>query len=180
MEKFSSVNQLSQIPAHPWRTQPPVGESRAICLGYNRCMAEFKFRIPLEVRYGDLDPQWHVNNARYLSFLEQGRMNYLIHLGLWDGLDFNRLGLIVADVHIAYRAPILFGQSIYLEQRVSRLGNKSLTFEYRICDEATGAALATAESIMVAYDYNAHQSIPVPDLWRERIGAYEGWSKDNE
>lgn len=140
-------------------------------------MGRFRFRIPLEVRYGDLDPQWHVNNARYLSFLEQGRIAYLVHLGLWDGQDFNNLGLIVADIHVSYLAPILLFQKIYLEMCTSRIGNKSLTFAYQICDEQTGQALATAETVMVAYDYHTHQSIPVPAHWRSTIAAFEGWEK---
>ena len=67
-------------------------------------MSVFRFHIPIDIRYGDLDPQWHVNNARYLTFLEQGRMEYLRALNLWDGEDFFKLGLIVADIHIAYLA----------------------------------------------------------------------------
>ena len=137
-------------------------------------MADFHFHIPLEVRYGDLDPQWHVNNVRYLSYLEQGRLAYLVHLGLWDGQDFNRLGMIVADVHIAYLAPIMLFQKVRLDMRTARLGNKSLTFEYQIVDEASGQVLARAESVMVAYDYAAHSSIPLPDDWRQKITRFEG------
>ena len=137
-------------------------------------MADFHFHIPLEVRYGDLDPQWHVNNARYLSYLEQGRLAYLLHLGLWDGQDFNQLGMIVADVHIAYLAPILLWQKARLDMRTARLGNKSLTFEYQIVDETTGQLLARAESVMVAYNYAAHSSIPLPDDWRQKITRFEG------
>ena len=37
-------------------------------------MADFRFYHPIEVRYGDLDPQGHVNNARYLTYLEQARI----------------------------------------------------------------------------------------------------------
>ena len=59
---------------------------------YNRQMANFRFILPLEVRYADLDPQWHVNNTRYLTYLEQGRMAYLVHLGLWDGKDSTSWG----------------------------------------------------------------------------------------
>ena len=137
-------------------------------------MPEFRFHIPIEVRYGDLDPQWHVNNARYLSFLEQARMSYLVQLGLWDGLDFNRLGLIVADIHISYLAPMLIFHNYRLDQRVARLGNKSLIFEYQLVDEASGERMATAEAVMVAYDYDSHSSIPVPDNWRRKISEYEG------
>ena len=128
----------------------------------------------LEVRYGDLDPQWHVNNARYLSFLEQARMSYLVQLGLWDGQDFKRLGLIVADIHISYLAPMLIFHKYRLDQRVARLGNKSLIFEYQLVDEASGERMAVAEAVMVAYDYDSHSSIPVPDAWRRKISEFEG------
>ena len=38
-------------------------------------------------------------------------------------------------------------------------------------------AVARAESVMVAYDYEGHMSIPVPDLWRQKITAFEGWTE---
>lgn len=137
-------------------------------------MPAYRFHIPIEVRYADLDPQWHVNNVRYLAYLEHARLTYLVQLGLWDGVDFNRLGLIVADIHIAYIAPMLLWQKVRLEMRVAKIGNKSLTFEYRLVDETNGEILATAESVMVAFDYNTQKSIPVPADWREKISAFEG------
>ncbi len=137
-------------------------------------MSEFRFHLPIEVRYGDLDPQWHVNNARYLTFLEQGRMEYLRALGLWDGEDFFNLGLIVADVHIAYLAPMFLGQKVRLDMRVSKLGRKSLVFEYRLVDDGNEKPLAKAESVMVAFDYRAHASIPLSEDWRKKICDFEG------
>ena len=137
-------------------------------------MESFKFFYPLQVRYADLDPQWHVNNAHFLMFLEQTRFAYLIETGLFDGKSFFDLGLIVADVHVTYRAPIDLSQKIRVGCRVSRIGNKSLTFEYQIEEESTGLVFATAETIMVAYDYHAHRSIPVSEEWRKKIAAYEG------
>ncbi len=41
---------------------------------YNRRMTDFRFFHPVEVRYGDLDPQGHLNNAKYLTFFEQARV----------------------------------------------------------------------------------------------------------
>lgn len=136
-------------------------------------MPDFHFSIPIDIRYGDLDPQWHVNNARTVSLIEHGRLAYLVRLGLWDGKDFNALGLIVADVHVTYLEPLMLWESYRVDVRVSRLGNKSLTFEYQIVDTATGCITTRAETIMVAYDYNAHQSIPVPQSWRDAITAFE-------
>jgi acyl-CoA thioester hydrolase len=141
-------------------------------------MSYFHFYYPIQVRYGDLDPQWHVNNAHFITFIEQARFAYLVELGLFDGISFVDLGLIVADVHMAYLAPIALGQSIRVGVRVSRIGKKSLTFEYRIEDETTTLLLATAETVMVAYDYHSHASQPVSAAWREKIEQYESKSYD--
>jgi acyl-CoA thioester hydrolase len=137
-------------------------------------MADYRFSIPITVRYGDLDPQWHVNNARFLTYYEQARLSYLVHLGLFNGEDFFNLGMIVADVHIAYLAPIQMLEKIKVQMRVSRLGNKSMNMEFAIVNEETGEVKSTAEFVMVAYDYNAQKSVPVWPEWREKISAFEG------
>ena len=129
---------------------------------------------PIQVRYGDLDPQGHVNHARYLTYAEQARVSYLVELGLWDGVSFLDLGLIVADVHLSFLAPIVIGQATQVGARVTRIGNKSIHFEYQIKDEDTGQVMARGESVMVAFDYRAGVSIPVPPAWREKISAFEG------
>jgi acyl-CoA thioester hydrolase len=137
-------------------------------------MSKFHFYYPLQIRYGDLDPQWHLNNAHTVILFEQGRFAYIQKLGLWDGKDFNKLGLIVADVHVAYLAPVLFNQNVHAGVRVSRLGNKSLVFEYSLEDRDSGEVLAKAETVMVAYDYLTRQSMPIPEDWRAIIRAFEG------
>lgn len=141
-------------------------------------MSAFHFLYPLQIRYGDLDPQWHLNNAHTVTLIEQGRTAYLIHLGLWDGLDFDALGMIVADVHVTYLAPVTLRQKVQLGVRVARIGNKSLLFDYQLEDCDTGKPLATAKTVMVAFDYRSHQSIPVPDDWRKKIREFEGEEVD--
>jgi acyl-CoA thioester hydrolase len=137
-------------------------------------MKPFHFYLPLQIRYGDLDPQWHLNNAHTLILIEQGRFAYIQKLGLWDGKDFFQLGLIVADVHVAYLAPVLFDQNVHVGVRVARIGSKSMVFEYSLEDRDSGQVLAKAETVMVAYDYPTRQSIPVPADWRAKIQAFEG------
>ena len=117
-------------------------------------MNKFNFILPIQVRYGDLDAQWHVNNTKFLNYVEQGRFAYIMNLGLFDGKSFLDLGLIVADVHMSYQAPIELGQNIQVAVRVAHIGNKSLRFEYEIQDLDTGKPLATAETVMVSFDYH--------------------------
>jgi acyl-CoA thioester hydrolase len=137
-------------------------------------MAEYHHYVTMQVRYGDLDPQGHVNNARYLTFLEQARVDYLIYLGIWDGIHFLTLNWIVAETRMTYLTPIRFGQTISIGLKVTRLGNKSLDFQYDILDKSTGQQMATGTTVMVAYDYIEEHSIPIPDDCRQKIAQFEG------
>ena len=142
-------------------------------------MNEFRFYHPIEVRYSDLDPQGHVNNAKFLTYLEQARIEYIGKLGLWDGSSFLDVGIILADAHITFRAPILFGQQVQVGVCVSRLGNKSLNMEYRLENINSGKPHADASTVLVAYDYRNKQTIPIPQKWREAIKAFEHLMEEN-
>lgn len=137
-------------------------------------MPGYRFICPIQVRYGDLDPQGHVNNAGILTYIEQARITYLQKLELWNGTSYLDLGLIVADVHVSYLVPIYLNQNVQAGMRVSRIGNKSLIFEYALEDGATHTPLAKGEAVMVAYDYHQKTSIGVPEDWREKIARFEG------
>lgn len=137
-------------------------------------MSDFRFYYPVQVRYSDLDAQWHVNNARFLSIVESARLDYLRHLGLWDGSSFLDLGVIVADIHVAYLAPIDLDDEIQVGVRISRIGNKSMTFETEIQNVEDGSLKAKSEVVVVAYDYHTLKTIPVPEEWRKRIQEFEG------
>jgi acyl-CoA thioester hydrolase len=138
-------------------------------------MSPFNFYHDIEVRYGDLDPQGHVNNARYFTYIEQARIHYLFHLGLIKrGQSFLEVGVILADAHLTFKASIQFGQAVRVGVRTTRLGNKSLDMEYRIEDADSGKELATGSTALVAYDYRTSQTVPIPDAWREKIRQFEG------
>jgi len=140
-------------------------------------VTHFRFYHPVEVRYGDLDPQGHVNNAKYLTYFEQARIAYIQHLGLWDGSDFMSIGVILADVHLTFRSPVRFGQKIQVGVCISHLGTKSLRMEYSLVDLLNGQEVAAGSSVQVTYDYNNQSTIPIPENWRQIISAFEDLSK---
>ena len=138
-------------------------------------MAQYRFYHSIEVRYGDLDPQGHVNNAKHLTYFEQARIQYMIELGLFTkDQSFMEIGVILADVHIVYLEPIYFGQNIKVGVHAGRLGNKSMTWEQNILDAETGKELAKGEVIMVTYDYKEEKTVSIPQEWREKITQFEG------
>jgi acyl-CoA thioester hydrolase len=137
-------------------------------------MATFHFYHLIEVRYGDLDPQGHVNNAKFLTYMEQGRVFYLKQLKLWEGGSFLNMGIILADVQITFKKAIQFGDPIRLGVRISRLGNKSMTSDYQLEDARDGSLFATGSSVLVAYDYLQKRTVPIPGEWRKTIQQFEG------
>jgi acyl-CoA thioester hydrolase len=137
-------------------------------------MTDYHFHHPTEIRYGDLDPQGHVNNAKHLTYFEQARIAYMIELGLFTkDQSFMEVGVILADIHITYLAPIYFGEQIKVGVRAAKLGNKSMTWEQNIVNAKTGKELSRGEVVLVAYDYREEKTINIPHEWREKIKQFE-------
>ena len=141
---------------------------------YNASMSNFKFFFPIDVRYGDLDPQGHVNNAATITYLEHARVSYIRHLNLWDGRSFLDIGFILARIELDYRAPILITDNVEIGVMVSRLGNKSLDMDYLVRNQDTGAIYAEGKTVQVAFDYKEGKTIPLQENWRNIIQDFEG------
>ncbi|MEJ2411639.1 MAG: thioesterase family protein [Anaerolineales bacterium] len=137
-------------------------------------MSAFRFFHPLTIRYGDLDPQGHVNNAVFLTYLEHARVAYIRQLDLWDGRSFLDIGFILARVELDYRAPIQLTDNVEVGVHTSRLGNKSLDMEYLIREQEGELIFAEGKTVQVAYDYQQGITIPLLDSWRDVIMSYEG------
>jgi acyl-CoA thioester hydrolase len=131
----------------------------------------FRVHCPIEVRFRDCDAMGHVNNAVYLTYLEQARFAY------WNAADIGRLAgevsYIIARVEIDFRAPATTGQMLDVAIAVTGLGRTSFSMAYEIRD-GEGRLVATAKSVQVAYDYAAGKAVVLPDAIRQRIREFEG------
>lgn len=136
-------------------------------------MGDYRFFQPIEIRYGDIDAQRHVNNARYFTFIEQARVRYLMNLGLWRATDFDQIGIILAEQACTYLAPITLQHEIEVGVRTERMGSKSIEMSYCLRDVTSQQELATGSAILVAYDYQLEESITIPAAWREIIEGFE-------
>ena len=138
-------------------------------------MSAFRFFHPVEVRYGDLDAQGHLNNAKYLTFFETGRIHYFTNLGLFTpGQSFMDIGVIMAEARVIFHAPVEYGTPVKVGVRTSKLGGKSMIVDQNIVHAETGAVLASGQVVLVAFDYHTNKSTPIPDVMREKIAAFEG------
>jgi acyl-CoA thioester hydrolase len=142
---------------------------------------DFAHRHDVEVRLADTDAMGHVNNARYLTYVEIARVAY------YEEVTGNALpvathgaeeGMILAEIRMTYRSPAFYGETLTVETRVERIGRTSFGMVHRMTapESRYGPArlVAVADSTLVSYDYAAEQPIPVPDQWREAMSRYEG------
>ncbi len=135
----------------------------------------FHHESDIQIRFCDLDGLNHVNNANYLSFIELARTQYFNHTIRME-VDHSRYSVILAKATIDYKVPILWGDTIKVYTRCSRLGNKSFDLEYAIVNTKHDepVEVATAHTIMVTYDYKDERSIVLLPEWRQALIDYEG------
>jgi acyl-CoA thioester hydrolase len=120
-------------------------------------MHDFPFVRRERVRFRDCDAMGHVNNAVYSTFLEEARIEVL------DGLT----DVILARVEIDFRAELRAGEEIEIGTRCSRIGTKSLELEHEI--RTGGRVAAEARSVLVGYDYERAESVPLSEELKARL-----------
>lgn len=127
-------------------------------------------RVPLSVRWRDLDAFNHVNNSKFLSYLEEARLRWMVTLpGEW--IDEN-VAPVVAAAHVNYRRPIAWPNEIVVELFVERLGNTSLTIGHRILDRDDDTVLfADGNVVMVWIDKQRGQPAALPEAVRAACSA---------
>lgn len=136
-------------------------------------MEKFSYFHLNTVRYADLDPQGHVNNAVYLTYLESARLGYYEETGIWRKDSGDLTGMVVAHIDIDYLSPVTLGQHLRVGIRQVRIGNKSLTLAFEMVSLPDNTLVARGTSVMVAYDNDTQQSIPFPEEWRHKIEEFE-------
>ena len=135
------------------------------------------FTHQLEVRFRDCDAMGHVNNAVYLTYLEQARFAHWRANGL-SGRTLDSApaegggpaipGVIVARVEIDYRRPAKHGDVLRVHLGVAAIGRTSFTYEYEIVD-AADALIAAARTVIVRFDYAAGRPVPVSDEMKDAL-----------
>lgn len=122
-------------------------------------------RIPISVRWRDMDSMGHVNNAKYISYLEEARVRWLLTI---PGVSMtDRIAPVVAANNINYKRPLTWPNDIVVELYVDRLGSSSVTIGHRIVDQQEGDVLYSDGNVVVVWmDTQTGRSAPLPEAIR--------------
>jgi len=119
----------------------------------------------MTVRWRDMDAMGHVNNAKYISYLEEARVRWMLGV---PGVSMNdAVAPVVAATHVNYRAPIVWPDDIVVELFVERLGSSSVTIGHRITSLEDESVLYSDGHVVVVWmDTRSGRSAPLPDAIR--------------
>ena len=133
-------------------------------------LEDFPFRLSDNVRFGDLDPNQHVNNAVYATYFETGRVT-LMKLPEY-GLTPPGFAWIMVRLDMHFRAELHWPGTIELGLGVVKLGRTSVTFEQVVF--SNGQCIASATSVGVLLDEATRRPAP---LTAEVIEKFKPWHK---
>jgi len=120
-------------------------------------LEDFPYRLSDNVRFGDLDPNQHVNNAVYATYFETGRVTLMKDPQY--GLTPPGLAWIMVRLDIHFRAELRWPGKIELGLGVSKFGRTSVTFDQVVFSE--GKCVASAVSVGVLIDDATRRPTPL-------------------
>ena len=131
-------------------------------------LENYPYRLTDNVRFADLDPNQHVNNAVYASYFETGRVTLVKDRSF--GLMPPGLGWVLVRLDIHFRAELHWPGTIELGLGVSRLGTTSVSYQQVVFSE--GRCVASADATTVLVDDATRKPAP---LTAELIGNLQPW-----
>lgn len=119
--------------------------------------------IQIEVRPTEIDVMGHVNNAKYLEYMEWGREDWYNRSQLpFDVFTEMGIGTVTVHIDINYRKEALLGEKLRIFTRPLRKGRSSFVLEHRILNEQE-ELVADARVTGVTIDLKARKSVPLPE-----------------
>jgi thioesterase-3 len=125
----------------------------------------------IRVRGFHLDLYGHVNNARYLEFLEEARWDLLEGEPGLQWWHDQGLAFVVASIAINYRRPAGLGTDLEIRSTMQRLGGRSAVIHQDVIDLADGKVVADADVTFVVVSRATGRPVAIDGPVREALGG---------
>jgi acyl-CoA thioester hydrolase len=122
-------------------------------------LEDFPYRLSDNVRFADLDPNQHVNNAVYATYFETGRVTLVKDRSF--GLVPQGLSWMLVRLDIHFRAELKWPGTIEMGLGVAKFGRTSVTFDQVVFSESR--CVASAQSVTVLIDEATRKPTPITD-----------------
>jgi acyl-CoA thioester hydrolase len=127
----------------------------------------YRFDTEVPLRWVDVDSAGVVNNAVYLSMMEQARYAYFTHLGL---MTDHVVPFVLAQATVQWLRPGRIGMRVTVATATTRLGTSSFDMRYEV--RAGEEVLCKGDATLVYVDAQT-RSCPMPPEFRETVAQFE-------
>jgi acyl-CoA thioester hydrolase len=122
-----------------------------------------------------MDALGHVNNSRYVDYLQDARVDFLFRTAKELGADDLETGLLVARHEVHYRAPLVFRpEPVRIELWISEIRAASFTVDYEILDETPRKLYVEARTKLVPFDFTANRLRRISPVERDALSELVG------
>jgi acyl-CoA thioester hydrolase len=124
----------------------------------------FPHWISLPIRFRDLDPLNHVNNAIFSTYYEEARIAFIQEVNKLASELKNGFSFVLANIEIEFIRPVEYPNDILIGSGITSLGNSSITSFQAIYtgDEKKLASVAKAHGVW--FDLNKQRPARIPDI----------------
>lgn len=117
----------------------------------------------LKVRGFHCDMFGHVNNARYLEFLEEARWEWLNRITTFDFFEKHKMSFVVVNININYKRPSVLNDELMISVTLKNMGNKSASVHQVITRKADQKIVADADVTFAMVDNTTGKAIELND-----------------
>jgi acyl-CoA thioester hydrolase len=124
------------------------------------------------VRWDDIDAFGHVNNAKYLTYIQEARFQWSFYQYAAKNEKPTLVEMVVAKAEVDFLVPIYEGGKFYdVNLWVESIGNSSFVMGYEVVGD-NGVVHAKVKSVQVAVSMETKKSRPLTDPEREFLTQY--------
>ena len=129
--------------------------------------------LTLRVDWSEMDLFGHINNVMYAKYAQSARVNFVEAIGIMKMLEEEKVGFMLASSALEYKKPLFYPDSIRIETTVSFIKTTSFGLQHQIFNGQNELS-TIGNDILVMYDFNINQKVPVPERIRAEFLRLQG------
>lgn len=134
------------------------------------------FSTRIRVRFGDSDPAGLVYYPRIFHYFHIALEEFFEErcgIAYHKLMTYERLGFPTVNAKTEFFIPLVYGDDVDLEIRVSSTGRSSVTFEYTARRASDAAICASSKQVQVCMNLDTRRAVSIPEKYRQAFEMKE-------
>ena len=134
--------------------------------------APYFHKIPVQVRFSDIDILGHINNSVYLTFFDLAKADYFTTV-TGRPVEKGELLLAIVNINCNFYSPGYFREELVVASRVKSISQRAVVLEQRLYNPESGDVKCIATTVMAGFDPATAAGVEIPDEIARQIEAFE-------